>query len=139
MSRTRLMLTVAAAALLGAAGFVLGGEAMNQSLGRLVGVGIGAGLGVAAGFLVKVDDGAAEKHEQSSKVGRALIVGVLFAFVGAVVGALWSQFGPVGGAAQYGEPGSGVRTNILPGYLAAGGLLGAIIGAALGVLSVRKA
>ncbi len=138
MSKTRLVLAIVAAAVLGTIGFIVGGNAMNQALGRLVGVGIGAGLGLVAGFVIKVDDKSAEKHEQTSKAGRAIIVGILFGFVGAIIGAIWSQVGPVGGAAQYGDPGSPVRIDLLPAYLGSGGLLGVVAGATVGVLSVRR-
>lgn len=138
MHPIRVILTIAAASVLGILGFLFGAGSGFGMMGKIVGATLGGGLGLFAGLTFKLDNEAAKKSPETTKVGRAIIVGILFAFVGAVIGAIWSQVGPVGGVAQYGAPGSPARMDILPAYLGGGALLGLLAGATVGVLSVRR-
>ena len=124
MHPIRLIFTFAATGVLGILGFLFGAAGGFGIAGKIVGAALLGGLGLLAGLTFKIDNEAATKTPESSKVGRAILLGILFGFVGAVIGAIWSQVGPVGGIAQYGDPGSPVRMGLLPAYLGGGGLLG---------------
>ncbi len=138
MHPLRLVLTLLAAGVLGTLGFLFGAGSGFGIMGKIVGATLGGGLGLIAGLTFKLDNEAAKKSPETTKVGRAILVGILFGFVGAVIGVIWSQVGPVGGVAQYGAPGSPVRLDLLPASVGGGTLLGIVAGATVGVLSVRS-